>query len=55
MVHLHNRDERGYHKSTVELMKETVDKIVTKCPTSSSSPVLVKVMRRTRLNTRMEP
>lgn len=32
MVHLHNRDERGYHKSTVELMKETVDKIVTKCP-----------------------
>ena len=32
MVHLHNRDELGYHKSTVALMKETVDRIVTQCP-----------------------
>lgn len=32
MVHIRNRDELGYHKSTVELMKETVDMIVDKCP-----------------------
>jgi len=32
MVHLHNRDELGYHKSTVELMKETIDLIIGKCP-----------------------
>jgi 3-keto-5-aminohexanoate cleavage enzyme len=32
MVHLHNRDEFGYHKSTVGSMKETVDRIVSRCP-----------------------
>jgi len=32
MVHLHNRDEQGYQRSTVDLMKETVDLIVKKCP-----------------------
>jgi len=32
MIHIHNRDELGFHKSTVELMKETVDRIVDKCP-----------------------
>jgi len=32
MIHIHNRDELGYHKSTVKLMKETVDRIVQKCP-----------------------
>ena len=32
LIHIHNRIELGFHTSTVELMKETVDRIIEKCP-----------------------